>query len=836
MPPLAAFGLLFWISALSSWLAVRQDAISLAALAVVGGFLAPILTSNDSGNHVLLFSYYALLNAGIFGIAWFKAWRSLNLLGFVFTFLVGTLWGVTRYRPEHFATTEPFLVLFFLFYVAIAVLYALRRSVEVRNYVDAGLVFGTPLVAAGLQSALVRDIEYGMAYSALAMSAVYLVLGRFLYARHRDDIRLLVESFLALGVVFATLAVPLGLDARWTSAVWALEGAAIVWVGMRQQRRARARLRPAAGIRRRRRVHARAVAVGAASAPAAIPIVNSAFVGAVLVAIAGLFSAWQLQREANGLAESERLFSGVVLRVGRRSGGWTRAGARSTAWLPREAQIPAVVALLALTAVAFAAAQRLLRWPMARIPALLLLPALGAIAVFAIGDVRARHDHLFAHGGYLAWPLAVAVVVALLHRFDRDAATAADLRGCRSNPGTPDCSGSCCCCARTSLRGSANGSPTGTASGARCRGASSRRSGSPSSARSRPDRAGRSARIAAAISSSAAYRWRVVLVLWSLAANVHGDGDPAPLPYVPLANPLDLTQAIVLIAVRVVDCASRREDPGVFDMLPRGAVAAVLAALVFVWINAIALRTHPFLVRRAVHAARAVALDAGAGDAVAAVVRDRAGDDGLREPAAVAHAVDRRRGAAGRRGRQAVRRRAGAGRHDHAHRVVHRRGPAAAADRLSRAGAAAQGGHTVIRYLFLVAFAAAGAQAERPSDYAAGVPLTPSGSGPFQRVAVPAAVYEGTVRPDLADLRVFNADGEVVPFAWLPRPAATRERPSAVSLPQFPLYVDRDQRDVSGISLSVIRNAAGTTIDIRSSDSPPAPGQALGGYVLDAST
>ena len=33
---------------------------------------------------------------------------------------------------------------------AIAVLYALRRSVEVRNYVDGTLVFGTPLVAAGL--------------------------------------------------------------------------------------------------------------------------------------------------------------------------------------------------------------------------------------------------------------------------------------------------------------------------------------------------------------------------------------------------------------------------------------------------------------------------------------------------------------------------------------------------------------------------------------------------------------------------------------------------------------------------------------------------------------
>src|SRR4030095_14578576 len=199
-------------------------------------FLARILTSSQSGSHVMLFSYYALLNAGIFGIAWFKAWRVLNLLGFAFTFLVGTLWGVTRYRPEDFATTEPFLILFFLFYVAIAVLYALRRSVEVRHYVDAGLVFGTPLAAAALQSALVRDIEYAMAGSALAMGALYLVVARILWKRRREDIRLLIESFLALGVVFAPLSIPLALDARWTSAVWAVEGPAILWAGVRQRR------------------------------------------------------------------------------------------------------------------------------------------------------------------------------------------------------------------------------------------------------------------------------------------------------------------------------------------------------------------------------------------------------------------------------------------------------------------------------------------------------------------------------------------------------------------------------------------------------------------------
>ncbi len=86
----------------------------------------------------------------------------------------------------------------------------------------------------------------------------------------------------------------------------------------------------------------------------------------------------------------------------------------------------------------------------------------------------------------------------------------------------------------------------------------------------------------------------VLLALWSFAANVHGDGDPAPLPYILLVNPLDLTQATVFVALADWALRARRQDPGVFDALPHGAIAAVFAALVFLWINAIALRTIHF--------------------------------------------------------------------------------------------------------------------------------------------------------------------------------------------------------------------------------------------------
>ena len=317
LPPWATIILLLLIAALSSSLAVLQDAIALAVLGIVGGFLAPILTSTHSGDHVVLFSYYALLNAAIFGMAWFKAWRSLNLLGFVFTFIIGTLWGVTRYRPEDFATTEPFLILFFLFYVGIAVLYALRRTVEVRNPVDATLVFGTPLIAAALQSAMVRDMPFGMALSAVAVSAIYLLLARALYFRQGEGMRLLVESFLGLGVIFATLAIPLALDARWTSASWALEGAAMVWAGVRQRRwQVRAfgiLLQLGAGV-----AFGRGIVLWASTGTIADRLCSASIVGGDARRRAGLSSAWLSGGTRRAVSEPGTSRIAAAVRVGLR--------------------------------------------------------------------------------------------------------------------------------------------------------------------------------------------------------------------------------------------------------------------------------------------------------------------------------------------------------------------------------------------------------------------------------------------------------------------------------------------------------------------------------------
>jgi uncharacterized membrane protein len=286
LPASLTFALMAGLGIASCLLAVRQDSLAFSLLGATGGFLAPLLASTGSGSHVMLFSYYALLDAFVVWQAWFKAWRPLNLLAFIFTFGIGAYWGVTNYDASQFATTEPFLLFFFLAFVAIAVLFAFRRAPQLTHYVDGTLVFGTPLIASALQMHLVRDFTHGRAISALGAGVFYLALAAWLHRTRRETLKLLMESFLALGVAFLTLAVPLWFDDVWTAATWALEGAAVFWVGMRQQRK----LASAFGVLLQ--LAAAVTFLGQASAAVARwPVVNAQCAGALLLSAAGLISA-----------------------------------------------------------------------------------------------------------------------------------------------------------------------------------------------------------------------------------------------------------------------------------------------------------------------------------------------------------------------------------------------------------------------------------------------------------------------------------------------------------------------------------------------------------------
>ena len=577
LPDEVAIALLIAVATLTVFLASRANSQPLAGLAIAGGFLAPMLAEKQ-GEPVLLFGYFAILNAAIFALAWRRAWRALNVLGFACTFALGLFWGHAYYAPAYFATVEPFLALFVAFYIAIAILEARRGVQPTSTPIDGLLVFGVPLVGFGLQVALVRDFRYGAAWSALALALIYGVLFTALRARREPSLALLAKAFLALAVIFATLAIPFALDDQWTAALWAIEAAGVYWMGVAQ------RSSPARGFALLVELAAGAAFIWAGAPWNANPLfVNAHFIGAMLIALSGLFTAFIADRTREALSAPERQLT--VLIFGWGALWWLGAGATEIIGHLAPADEPHAVLAWVTASVALAVALRsALSWPRLIAAGLVLLPVMGWVA---LRDFDVARTSMTSYG-WLVFPLAWITHWFVLRAADMQSAT----------PSRADTA------------------PRGTAGALRVVHTGSVLALTAQAAWEASEWVGRWtpthtawAACATAVPAIACLwlvsRWRAnprwpftlhgdayavgagapiaaLLAVWFFAANALSPGDASPLPYLPLINPLEVTLALVLV---VVVGWSRR-----FARMSERMLYGWVGAAVFVALNGVVLR------------------------------------------------------------------------------------------------------------------------------------------------------------------------------------------------------------------------------------------------------
>ncbi|MFY7939881.1 MAG: DUF2339 domain-containing protein, partial [Burkholderiaceae bacterium] len=335
-------------------------------------------------------------------------------------------------------------VIHFLLYLFIAVQYtqqilkAESTSGGTLPAVDGSLLFGVPIVAFGLQAAMLKDQPLALAISAAVLSAIYLLVGRWLWRQAGQRMLLLVEGLLALGVIFLALVVPLALDARWTAAAWAIQGTGVLWVGLRQRRWWAAGLglllQGGAAVTFWNSVSTRTSgwAVEQGIVPAAAqgftPFANAEFFGVLVLAGAALFSARLLKQQMQQLPHEAptSVVSGLqplhllMMGVGAFQLWWF-------GWLDLYAwpQSTLDMAFLgacwsALLVVVFELAQRGLRWPDLRWPArafmltALLASTSGVLDHF--GSVYASWTRLTQGWGWLEALGLVALGWWLHHR------------------------------------------------------------------------------------------------------------------------------------------------------------------------------------------------------------------------------------------------------------------------------------------------------------------------------------------------------------------------------------------------------------------------------------
>ena len=566
------FGLMVLVAALAAALAVLQDARALAVIGALGGFATPLLVSTGSGDPVALFSYYLVLDLGIAAVAWYRNWRLLNIIGFVATFGVASAWGVLSYRPEHYASSQGFLIAYFLLFNAIGLLPA-RQPQRGDGWVTGSLLFGLPTITFALQYGLVRNVAYGSALSALVLAGFYVAMGAAM--RSRPRLAVTFEASLAIAIVFLTLVIPFALDARSTAGAWALEGAGLVWLGFRQVRGLPRvfgyGLLVLAGL-------AMLVAGEHHGAPHAI--LNAYVFNALMAAAASLAAAFFVRRSA-APAGPEAAAEPLLI-------AWATLWALAAAAIQIDAFVAAPYALAAwlasLSAIAavFTLLSARLAWPRLAFPMLGFAPAL-AFVVLANAATLASPA---AGGGWWAWPLALAVHALVLWR--------AAERWPMLAQHAIHALGLLVLAALGGLQGRAITADWGDAGSAwawlgwlAIPAVLLMLLPRPATARRWPVSA-----LPAAYQSTAAAVLTAGLLLWTLLANAASDGTARPLPYLPLLNPLDLGIATALLAAWLwFDSPAGRTALHEHPQLP----VAVLGALGFVWLNAMLIRAfHHF--------------------------------------------------------------------------------------------------------------------------------------------------------------------------------------------------------------------------------------------------
>jgi len=88
------------VTVLACALALRYEAVAVAALGLAGGYLTPVMLNTGENRPLALFFYLALLNVGSLGLVRSRHWRPLEVLSMIASFFYFWVWMFDHYHPS----------------------------------------------------------------------------------------------------------------------------------------------------------------------------------------------------------------------------------------------------------------------------------------------------------------------------------------------------------------------------------------------------------------------------------------------------------------------------------------------------------------------------------------------------------------------------------------------------------------------------------------------------------------------------------------------------------------------------------------------------------------
>ncbi|HEY9197287.1 MAG TPA: DUF2339 domain-containing protein, partial [Mucilaginibacter sp.] len=229
-----AFVILIVITIFAVALALLYDKQELAVIALVGGFASPFMVSTGKANYDALFIYLAILNTGLLIIAYYRAWRILNIVSFAFTVIVfaGILYTLTT-ASYHYGFI--YASIFYVLYFAINVAHNVKENKKFIGSDFTILLSNTALYfAAGLYLLTQMHLEQYRGIFCVSLAVVNLTLSYILFRNRKVDTNIL---YLLIGITltFISLAAPIQLHGHSITLFWATETVLLYWLYLRSE-------------------------------------------------------------------------------------------------------------------------------------------------------------------------------------------------------------------------------------------------------------------------------------------------------------------------------------------------------------------------------------------------------------------------------------------------------------------------------------------------------------------------------------------------------------------------------------------------------------------------
>jgi uncharacterized membrane protein len=231
-----AFIIMVLITVFSCFISLSYNRKELAVLSLIGGFAVPFMVSTGQGNYVTLFTYILILNIGILALAYYKKWRIINILSYVFTVILYGAWLFKDLdeKVPHQLGALLFGFAFYLVFIGINIINNVRTK-GLFSPIELSILASNTFLFYGAGMLVLE--QYHPEFKGLFTAALGLLncgYAWFLYKKFGLD-KTAVYLLVGLTLTFITLAIPIQFEGNFITLFWAAEAVMLMWLGQKSK-------------------------------------------------------------------------------------------------------------------------------------------------------------------------------------------------------------------------------------------------------------------------------------------------------------------------------------------------------------------------------------------------------------------------------------------------------------------------------------------------------------------------------------------------------------------------------------------------------------------------